>query len=74
MIIVYIFQIWDYAERLMIIIIIVFMGLLPYVAPEILKGKLYTQAADIYSFGMIMYFVGTGKQPFQIVHMINIWH
>ncbi|GBB83226.1 hypothetical protein RclHR1_00100030 [Rhizophagus clarus] len=39
-------------------------GVMPYVAPEILKGKLYTQAADIYSFGMIMYFVGTGKQPF----------
>ncbi|CAB4412388.1 unnamed protein product [Rhizophagus irregularis] len=31
---------------------------------EVLKGKPYTQAADIYSFGMIMYFVGTGKQPF----------
>ncbi|UZO04913.1 uncharacterized protein OCT59_025275 [Rhizophagus irregularis] len=25
-------------------------GVMPYVAPEILKGKLYTQAADIYSF------------------------
>ncbi|PKC64516.1 kinase-like protein [Rhizophagus irregularis] len=37
---------------------------MPYVAPEILKGKPYTQAADIYSFGMIMYFVGTGQQPF----------
>ncbi|EXX56655.1 Frk1p [Rhizophagus irregularis DAOM 197198w] len=39
-------------------------GVMPYVAPEVLKGKPYTQAADIYSFGMIMYFVGTGKQPF----------
>ncbi|UZO22921.1 uncharacterized protein OCT59_015269 [Rhizophagus irregularis] len=34
------------------------------VAPEVLRGKLYTQAADIYSFGMIMYFVATGSQPF----------
>ncbi|RGB42793.1 kinase-like domain-containing protein, partial [Rhizophagus diaphanus] len=39
-------------------------GVMPYVAPEVLRGKLYTQAADIYSFGMIMYFVATGRQPF----------
>ncbi|CAB4440468.1 unnamed protein product [Rhizophagus irregularis] len=39
-------------------------GVVPYVAPEVLKGKPYTQAADIYSFGMIMYFVATGRQPF----------
>src|SRR5256885_2223269 len=39
-------------------------GVMPYVAPEVLRGKPYTQAADIYSFGMVMYFVATGKQPF----------
>src|SRR4051812_17205679 len=39
-------------------------GIMPYVAPEVLRGKPYTQAADIYSFGMIMYFVATGRQPF----------
>ncbi|GBB92298.1 hypothetical protein RclHR1_00020001 [Rhizophagus clarus] len=39
-------------------------GVMPYIAPEVLKGKPYTQAADIFSFGMIMYFVATGKQPF----------
>src|ERR1051325_10093648 len=39
-------------------------GVISYVAPEVLKGKPYTQAADIYSFGMIMYFVATGMQPF----------
>ncbi|GBC02588.1 hypothetical protein RclHR1_00470018 [Rhizophagus clarus] len=39
-------------------------GVMPYVAPEVLRGKPYTQAADIYSFGMIMYFVATGQQPF----------
>src|SRR5438045_3971629 len=37
---------------------------MPYVAPEVLRGKPYTQAADIYSFGMIMYFTATEKQPF----------
>jgi serine/threonine protein kinase len=39
-------------------------GVMPYVAPEVLRGEPYTQAADIYSFGMIMYFIATGKQPF----------
>ena len=36
-------------------------GVMPYVAPEVLSGKPYTQAADIYSFGMIMYFIITGR-------------
>ena len=39
-------------------------GVMPYVAPEVLKGKPYTKKADIYSFGMVMYFVATGEQPF----------
>ncbi|RGB38857.1 hypothetical protein C1646_755177 [Rhizophagus diaphanus] len=39
-------------------------GVLPYVAPEVLRRKSYTQESDIYSFGMIMYFVATGRQPF----------
>ena len=30
-------------------------GVLPYIAPEVLRGKPYTQASDIYSFGIIMY-------------------
>src|SRR5436190_10214947 len=29
-------------------------GVLPYVAPEVLRGSQYTKAADIYSFGIIM--------------------
>jgi serine/threonine protein kinase len=40
-------------------------GVMPYVAPEVLRGKSYTQAADIYSFGMVMYFIITGRQPFE---------
>ena len=39
-------------------------GDMTYVAPEVLRGNPYTQAADIYSFGMVMYFVATGRQPF----------
>ncbi|UZO16555.1 uncharacterized protein OCT59_007940 [Rhizophagus irregularis] len=39
-------------------------GVMPYVAPEVLRGIPYSQSADIYSFGMIMYFAATGRQPF----------
>ncbi|RIB20364.1 kinase-like domain-containing protein [Gigaspora rosea] len=39
-------------------------GILPYVAPEVLKGELYTPAADVYSFGMIMWELTSGRQPF----------
>jgi hypothetical protein len=34
---------------------------MPYVTPKVLRGNLYTQAANIYSFGMIMYFIVTRR-------------
>ncbi|EXX62736.1 Tpk3p [Rhizophagus irregularis DAOM 197198w] len=39
-------------------------GVMPYVAPEVLRRKPYIQESDIFSFGMVMYFVATGRQPF----------
>ncbi|RIB11023.1 kinase-like domain-containing protein [Gigaspora rosea] len=36
-------------------------GILPYIAPEILDGKQYTTASDIYSFGIIMWEILYGK-------------
>src|SRR6266516_4204547 len=39
-------------------------GVMPYVAPEVLKGKPYTKIADIYRYDYVMYFVATGDQPF----------
>src|SRR5688572_17527440 len=39
-------------------------GVLPYVAPEVLRGKVYTQASDIYGFGIIAYEVCTGLPPY----------
>ncbi|EXX50297.1 Cdc15p [Rhizophagus irregularis DAOM 197198w] len=39
-------------------------GVLPYVAPEILRGQHYTQASDIYSFGIIMYEVISEMPPY----------
>ena len=40
------------------------VGVLPYIAPEVLNGKPYTQKSDIYSFGILMSVISTGQQPF----------
>jgi serine/threonine protein kinase len=39
-------------------------GVMPFIAPEVLKGKLYTQASDIYSFSMIMWEFTSKIPPF----------
>src|SRR5688572_19785176 len=39
-------------------------GVISYMAPEVLQGKGYTIASDIYSFGMIMWELITGRMPF----------
>jgi serine/threonine protein kinase len=39
-------------------------GVLPYMAPEVLRGHQYTKAADIYSFGIIMYEFLTEEIPY----------
>lgn len=39
-------------------------GVLPYVSPEVLCGQPYTKAADVYSFGIILAEITTGKPPF----------
>ncbi|RIB19598.1 kinase-like domain-containing protein [Gigaspora rosea] len=39
-------------------------GVIPYVAPEVLLGQGFTQAADIYGFGVIMSEMSTGQRPF----------
>jgi serine/threonine protein kinase len=40
-------------------------GVLPYMAPEILRRKPYTTASDIYSFSMIMWEFTSGIPPFK---------
>ncbi|POG73376.1 kinase-like domain-containing protein, partial [Rhizophagus irregularis DAOM 181602=DAOM 197198] len=39
-------------------------GVIPYMAPEVLRGKPYTKAADIYSFGIIMWEYTSGIPAF----------
>ncbi|RGB39592.1 kinase-like domain-containing protein [Rhizophagus diaphanus] len=39
-------------------------GVLPYVAPEVLRGKEYTQKSDVYGYGIIAYEICTGFPPY----------
>src|SRR5215204_6132515 len=40
------------------------IGVISYLAPEVLSRKPYTKESDVYSFGMIMWEFTTGKKPF----------
>ncbi|CAG8779659.1 19414_t:CDS:2, partial [Cetraspora pellucida] len=40
------------------------IGVLPYIAPEVLSGGPYTKQSDIYSFGIIMWDLTSRSQPF----------
>ncbi|RHZ85619.1 hypothetical protein Glove_63g52 [Diversispora epigaea] len=40
-------------------------GVLPYIAPEVMDKNQYSQASDIYSVGIIMWAISTGKIPFE---------
>ncbi|PKC05963.1 kinase-like protein [Rhizophagus irregularis] len=48
-------------------------GVLPYVAPEVLCGENYSTAYAIYSFGIVMNTLATGKRPwYNRAHDINL--
>ena len=39
-------------------------GVIPYIAPEIFRGSVFSKESDVYSFGMIMWEFTTGCKPF----------
>ncbi|GBC01577.1 hypothetical protein RclHR1_04240007 [Rhizophagus clarus] len=48
-------------------------GVIPFMAPEVLRNKPYTPASDIYSFSMIMWEFASGVPPFNgIAHNLQL--
>ncbi|GES81738.1 kinase-like domain-containing protein [Rhizophagus clarus] len=48
-------------------------GVIPYIAPEIFKGSVFSKNSDVYCIGMIMWELTTGRKPFDNVeHDINL--
>lgn len=49
-------------------------GLIPFTAPEVLRGKPFTPASDLYSFAMIMWELTSGISPFYYyrTHDVNL--
>jgi serine/threonine protein kinase len=48
-------------------------GVMPYVAPEVLRNQPYTQASDIYSFGTVAYEMLSGLPPYyEVEHDLQL--
>ncbi|CAI2167671.1 6790_t:CDS:1 [Funneliformis geosporum] len=42
-------------------------GVIPYIAPEVLNGAKFSKESDIYSLGMVMWELTSGRKPFDYV-------
>ncbi|KLL03221.1 MAG: hypothetical protein MRECE_23c007 [Mycoplasmataceae bacterium CE_OT135] len=48
-------------------------GVMPYVAPEVLNSKVYSQTSDIYSFGILAAEIITGLPPYyELPHSLGL--
>ena len=48
------------------------VGTLAYIAPELIEGRDATPRADVFSFGIILYELLTGRHPFQAEHYMTL--
>ena len=50
------------------------VGTLQWMAPEVIQGKSYSESADVFSLGMIVWELLTGKYPFEGLGQLEIAH
>ncbi|KAF2074573.1 hypothetical protein CYY_004119 [Polysphondylium violaceum] len=50
------------------------VGFLPFQAPEVFIGELYTPKADVYSFGILVWCIISGEQPNQNLQPLKMAH
>jgi len=51
-----------------------YVGTQSYQAPELLKGKKYTKASDIFSCGVVLFILLTGDLPFEEARREDKWY
>eukprot|EP01006_Ploeotia_vitrea_P048366 TRINITY_DN67227_c8_g1_i1.p1 TRINITY_DN67227_c8_g1~~TRINITY_DN67227_c8_g1_i1.p1 ORF type:complete len:567 (-),score=46.25 TRINITY_DN67227_c8_g1_i1:1113-2681(-) len=49
-----------------------FVGTTIYMSPERLKGQNYTNKADVWAFGLVLYILGTGEQPWKGLQFFEV--
>ncbi|RGB33911.1 kinase-like domain-containing protein [Rhizophagus diaphanus] len=61
-----------YSKKLSFFLHTTVYGVIPYVAPEMFQGGVFSKESDIYSLGMIMWELTTGCKPFyNIVNTVS---
>ncbi|MFI0480687.1 DUF4389 domain-containing protein [Actinomadura sp. 9N215] len=51
-----------------------FVGTPAYIAPEVLRGEPVEQASDVFSWGCVVAYAGTGRPPFQGKTVADTFH
>ncbi|TDB95118.1 DUF4389 domain-containing protein [Actinomadura sp. 7K534] len=51
-----------------------FVGTPSYIAPEVLRGEAVEQASDVFSWGCVVAYAGTGRPPFQGTTVAETFH
>lgn len=49
-----------------------FVGTARYAAPEVIKLKEYTEKSEIYSLGILFFFILTGKYPYLLAKISEV--